>query len=322
MLSTRFTTLLGCTVPIQQAGMGGVATRELATAVADAGGLGMLGGVRLSAAYLADQLARLRRQTRQTLGVNFLMPFLDPECVEVAASKVRLVEFFYGDPDERLVRTVHAGGALACWQVGSVDEAKAAVDAGCDLVVAQGIEAGGHVRGKLSLLPLLEGVLGAVDVVVVAAGGIGTARAMAAALAAGADAVRIGTRFVAAAESAAHPLYKEALIQARAEDTVLTETFSVLWPNAPHRVLASCVQAAHTFTEEFVGETEVGGRKLLLPRFAVPTPTRWTEGRIEAMALYAGESVSAVRRIQSAAEIVRELAEGAERLLRERAPRR
>jgi NAD(P)H-dependent flavin oxidoreductase YrpB (nitropropane dioxygenase family) len=318
MLTTRFTKLVGCTVPLQQAGMGGVATRELAAAVTEAGGLGMLGGVRLTANFLLEQIERLAQQTAGPIGVNFLMPFLDPECVEAVASRVRLVEFFYGNPDAQLVKTVHAGGALACWQVGSVDEARAAADAGCDLIVAQGVEAGGHVRGQIGLLPLLEGVLDAVQVPVIAAGGIGTARAMAAALAAGADAVRVGTRFVAAVESAAHPLYKEALVAASAEDTVLTETFSVMWPNAPHRVLRSCVKAVHALTDELAGETEIGGRQLLLPRFAVPSPTRWTRGRIEAMALYAGESVGAVERIQPAAEIVRELAEGAERLLRQR----
>src|SRR5207248_5682729 len=108
-------------------------------------------------------------------------------------------------------RIVHAGKALAAWQVGSLEEAQAAVDAGCDFIVAQGVEAGGHVRGRISLLPLLDEVLPVVGIPVVAAGGIGTARAMAAALAAGASAVRVGTRFVAAVESEAHPHYKEAL---------------------------------------------------------------------------------------------------------------
>jgi NAD(P)H-dependent flavin oxidoreductase YrpB (nitropropane dioxygenase family) len=85
----------------------------------------------------------------------FLVPFLDLEGVEVAAREARVVEFFYGDPDPDLVRRVHAGSALACWQVGSVAEARAAADAGCYLVVAQGTEAGGHQRGKLPMLSLL-----------------------------------------------------------------------------------------------------------------------------------------------------------------------
>lgn len=316
MLSTRFTQLVGCALPLQQAGMGGVAQRDLAAAVAEAGGLGMLAGVRLPAAFLAEVLDQLPQQTTGKIGVNFLMPFMDRACVEIAASRARLVEFFYGDPDAALVRLVHDGGALAAWQIGSVEEARQAADAGCDLIVAQGIEAGGHVRGRIGLLPLLVGVLEAVTVPVVAAGGIGTTRAMAAALAAGADAVRVGTRFVAAAESLAHPQYKDALIQARPEDTVLTEAYSVMWPNAPHRVLRSAVAAAQALPDGVVGETLIGGNRLSLPRFSTPTPLVTTTGRIEAMALYAGESVGAVRRIQPAAEIVHELTEGAERLLR------
>ncbi len=206
--------------------MGGVATPELAVAVADAGGLGMLGGVHLPAMFLTRALDQLRQSTRGCFGLNFLIPFLDPACLEIAATRARVVEFFFGDPDAALVRTVHEGKALAAWQVGSADEARAAVDSGCDFIVAQGVEAGGHVHGRIGLLPLLDELLTVVKVPVVAAGGIGTARGMAAALAAGAAAVRVGTRFVAAVESAAHPQYKQALVQARPEDTVLTEAFS------------------------------------------------------------------------------------------------
>jgi NAD(P)H-dependent flavin oxidoreductase YrpB (nitropropane dioxygenase family) len=316
MLTTKFTTLVGCTVPVQQAGMGGVATADLTTAVARAGGLGMLGGAGLPATFLAEVLDHLPEQTGGAVGVNFLMPFLDRQCVEVAAAKARVVEFFYGDPDPTLVQLVHAGGALACWQVGSVDEARAAADAGCDLIAAQGVEAGGHVRGRIGLLVLLGQVLAAVDVPVIAAGGIGTPGAMAAALAAGAAAVRVGTLFVAAEESAAHPLYKEALIAARAEDTVLTRAFSVMWPDAPHRVLRSCVEAAAALPEGLVGRTVVGGVEVPLPRFAVPSPTRETTGKVEAMPLYAGESVGAVKAVRPAGEILRELVDGALALLR------
>src|SRR5438309_7413732 len=179
MLTTKFTELVGCTFPLQQAGMGGVTTPQLAAAVANAGGLGMLGVP--MAEMVADLLDATNGQTSGPIGVNFLMPFVDHAAVAAAAEKARLVEFFYAQPDPALVKLAHDGGALACWQVGSADEARAAVDAGCDLIVAQGVEAGGHVRGTVALLPLLDGVLDVVDVPVVAAGGIGTARAMAAA---------------------------------------------------------------------------------------------------------------------------------------------
>jgi len=315
MLRTAFTELVGCTVPIQLAGMPGIATPALALAVARAGGLGMLGAGAMPAPELERTLTELRAPDA-VLGVNFLMPFLDRDCVAVAARAVRVVEFFYGEPDRTLVEAVHGGGALASWQVGSAAEAVAAVGAGCDLIVAQGIEAGGHIRGRIGLLPLLSRVLDTVAVPVIAAGGIGTARELAAALAAGAAAVRMGTRFVAAAESGAHPAYVAALLRAESEDTVMTEAFSVLWPNAPHRVLSSCVAAATECREEVTGEVDWGGVTMPVQRFSVIAPTVHTRGAIDAMALYAGQSVGAVRRIEPAADIVRELVTGAERLLR------
>jgi NAD(P)H-dependent flavin oxidoreductase YrpB (nitropropane dioxygenase family) len=315
MLRTAFTDLVGCQVPIQQAGMGGVATPELAAAVADAGALGMVNLTMVPIDDVVIALDALVKCTIGTVGMNFLMPFLDRDAVQAAAGRVRVVEFFYGDPDATLVTLVHDGGALATWQVGSLLEAQAALDAGCDFIVAQGTEAGGHVRGEVSLLPLLDAVLDAVDVPVVAAGGIGTPRAMAAAISAGAAGVRVGTRFVATREANAHPDYVRALVRASADDTVITTAFSVMWPDAPHRVLRSCVDAAEVVEGDTVGEMPMGVVRVPLPKFAVPCPTRDMTGTIEAMALYAGESVGAVTRVQSAGELVRELDAGAEALL-------
>ena len=312
MLDTAFTRLVGCRVPLQQAGMANVATLQLAAAVADAGGLGMM----VPTEDTADMLDRLSAMTSGVFGINFLMPFINLGSVESAASRARVVEFFYGAPDAALVGRAHQGGALAAWQVGSVDEARSAVDAGCDFVVAQGTEAGGHVRGELGLFVLLAEVLDRVDVPVVAAGGIGTARAMAAALAAGAGGGRVGTRFVASTESGAHPGYIAELLRANAADTVLTTKFSVWWPDAPHRVLRSCVDAADAFPGDVVGEDHGRGSATPIPRFAPPPPSESTTGAIEAMALYAGQSVGACRSVQPAAVIVAELADGAARLLR------
>jgi NAD(P)H-dependent flavin oxidoreductase YrpB (nitropropane dioxygenase family) len=250
------------------------------------------------------------------VGVNFLMPFLDADCLAIAARRARVVEFFYGDPDAALIERAHAGGALAGWQIGSLAEALAAERAGCDYLVAQGSEAGGHVRGVTGLLPLLSGVLDAVRVPVVAAGGIATARSLAAALACGAGAARMGTRFVAATESGAHPAYVQALLAASAADTCLTEAFSVMWPGAPHRVLRSAIEAAERLSDEVVGELHHAGQVIPIPRLSVIVPTAATTGRIDAMALYAGESVEHVTSIRPAAEIIAELVGGAEQLLR------
>jgi NAD(P)H-dependent flavin oxidoreductase YrpB (nitropropane dioxygenase family) len=185
------------------------------------------------------------------------------------------------------------------------------------LVIAQGIEAGGHVRGEIGLLVLLDQVLDAVDLPVLAAGGIGTSRGVAAVLAAGAAGARIGTRFVAAEEADAHPKYVEALIAAGPDDTMVTTTFSVMWPNAPHRVLRSCVAAVSGLAEEIVAEAEMpDGFRLPMPRLIPASPSRRMTGHLEAMAHYAGQSVGAVTRRQKAADIVRELADGAEALLK------
>jgi nitronate monooxygenase len=312
LLSTAFTELVGCQVPIQLAGMPQVSVPGLAAAVADAGGLGMI----TPTDHTVEVLEQLANETSGKFGINFLVPFLDLEAVEAASSRTRVVDFHFGEPDAGLVTRVHQGGALAGWQVGSADEARAAVDAGCDFVIAQGIEAGGHVRGELPLLLVLDQVLGLVDQPVVATGGIATARAMAAALAAGASAVRVGTRFVASTESGAHPRYVALVLRARATDTVLTTTFSTGWPDAPHRVLRSCVEAAQAFPGEIVGEQHLGSSTKPIPRFATPPPGRMTTGEIDAMALYAGQSVGMVGDVKPAAAIVAELAEGAERLLR------
>jgi NAD(P)H-dependent flavin oxidoreductase YrpB (nitropropane dioxygenase family) len=319
VLTTPFTELLGARVPLQQAPMGGVTTPELVAAVADAGAVGMVPAQMLPADALAGLLDDLAARTGGVVGVTFLLPFgADPAGVEAAAARARLVDFYYGDPDPALVARAHDGGALASWQAGSVEEARAAADAGCDLVCVQGMEGGGRIRGRVALLPLLDEVLDAVQVPVVAAGGVASARGVAACLAAGAAAVRVGTRLLATEETGAHPAYVAALLAAAAEDAVLTDAFSANWPNGPepHRTLRSALEAAEAFPGEVVGETRMGAATVPVPRFGVPVPNRQTTGEVAAMAHYAGQGVGATGEVRPAAEVVRELAEGAERLLR------
>ena len=315
MLTTRFTELVGCRVPLQLSAMPGVGGPELVSAVAEAGGLAMIGLPLLSAQVAADVLDHVAKGTKGAIGVNFLLPFFDPAVLEVAVPRAHVIEFFYGDPDPKLVEAASAGGALVCWQVGSADEARAAVDAGCELVVAQGDEAGGHIRGSAGLLTTLSRVLEAVSVPVITAGGIGCARDVAAVLAAGASAVRVGTRFIASTESGAHPEYVRSVLAASAEDSTLTDTFARGW-DAPHRVLRSCIDAVRGFEGERVGTTNWGGTSIPIERFSVMSPDRDTSGEIGAMALYAGRSVEHAREVKPAREIVAELMDGAEALLR------
>jgi NAD(P)H-dependent flavin oxidoreductase YrpB (nitropropane dioxygenase family) len=315
-LPTTFTDLVGCRVPIQLAPMGGgVVTTDLAIAVTRAGGLGML--QRSDAMPLAARFEALAVAGAEPFGVNFVLhgPGANERAeIEFAASRARLVEFFWAEPDPAVVGWVHRAGALAGWQVGSAAEATRAVDAGCDLIVAQGVEAGGHVRGTVGLLPLLADILDVVTVPVLAAGGITTARSMAAVLAAGAAGVRMGTRFLATPESGAHPDYVAALLAADGQATTLTEAFGVGWPDAPHRVLASALTQAGAFRGEVVARH--GRQGSPIARFASQTPNREVEGSVEAMALYAGQGVGQVSTVIPAAQVVTDFTDEAERLLR------
>ena len=285
---TKFTDVVGCRLPLQQAAMGGAATPQLAGAVAAVGGLGMLSGTGLPGAVIAEQLAAaIDREQDGRVGVGFIVPFLHLPSLEAAASAAPLVECFYSDPTEDIVDRIHQGGALAAWQVGSAHESVLAIEAGCDILVVQGTEAGGHVRGPEPLHELLDSVRPITGLPIVAAGGIGDHATAQAAFDHGADAIRVGTRFVATDESDAHDGYKAALVAAGADDTVLTEAFSTGWPNAPHRVLRRCLDRASG-----------------LPM----TPTTAFEGDIDTAPLYAGTSVQHVTAAtQPVAHIVREV---------------
>ena len=158
-IATRFTDLFGCRHPLQQAGIGRLATPGLAVAVAAAGGLGMLSAT-IGHDALAAQLDAVPR-TRWSASTSWCRSSTRPRWRR-PRREAPYVEFFWGAPDHGLVDVVHSEGARAGWQVGSAGEARAAQEAGCEVIVAQGIEAGGHVRGTVGLLPLLEEVRTAV----------------------------------------------------------------------------------------------------------------------------------------------------------------
>ena len=287
--------------------MPAVSTLGLVAAVSEAGALGMLPGTMMAPADLDRSCAELSSRTSGPFGVNFLMPFLDPDAVAVAARGARVVEFFYDEPRGDLIEMVHGHGAVAGWQVGSLAEARAAHKAGCDYVIAQGTEAGGHVRGSRALRDLLASVVGALDLPVLASGGIATGKAVAGVLSAGAAGVRVGTRFLASEESDAHVDYVEAVVGAQAGETCLTEAFHIEWPNAPHRVLRSAVVAAEAAPDGVIGETSVGEQSVPVERFSVLPPSADATGRVDVMALYAGESVTDIHDVRRAAQIVADL---------------
>ena len=300
--------LLRCELPIQLAPMGSVAaTPALPLAVAAAGGHGMYPALGLPPAAIAPVVDALADRTG-AFGLNFIVPLMDRASLDLALQRAPYIDFFLADPDPALVEIVHAGGAICGWQVESEREARAAAAAGCDVVIAKAWESGGRKRIEgATLLPLLDAVLDAVSVPVIAAGGIATARGVAAALAAGAHGVRVGTRFIAATESDAHPAWVRALIDAAAEDAVV----NVGLPEpGPHRVLRSSIEAAQALTAYQAGVLRLAGAEIPVARFGAQPPTRDSTGAIEAMPFYAGQSAGAVRAIQPAAEIMAELAAG------------
>ncbi len=303
--------------PVVQAGMGGIARHQLAAAVSEAGGLGTIAGVR---APIAAEVAAARRLTGRPIAVNLLLPFVRPGDAEAAAAADAIVTF-WGTPRRLAANTwIH--------QCGSVEEAKAAAAAGADVVIAQGVEAGGHVRGSTPMLELFERVRAAVEIPVLAAGGIIDADSVRMALDAGAIAAVAGTRFLLSDESHAHPDYKQRCLDA--SETILTELFGLGWPDAPHRVIPNgatrrwlrddprgprWIRIANRITAPLASRipTAVQDRAITTQRpsqpFLGPQPPTddGPTNLIDSGPLYAGMNVARVTDIRPAAELVRTL---------------
>jgi NAD(P)H-dependent flavin oxidoreductase YrpB (nitropropane dioxygenase family) len=313
---SRLTGLLKCELPIQLAPMGSVSvTAALPLAVARAGGHPVYPALGLPPRALAPVLDALGQVA--AFGVNFLVPLMDHRSLELVAERATYVDFFLGEADPALVDTVHAGGALCGWQVESAEEARGAEASGCDVVIAKGWESGGRKRIEgPTLLPLLEAVLDAVSLPVIAAGGIATTRGIRAVLAAGADGARVGTRFIASSESEAHPQWIRAVVAARAEDAVVSRAFNRgLREPGPHRVLRCSVEAAEALADDEAGVVRLAGAEIPAPRFGPVPPTSDSTGAIGAMPFYAGQSAGAVGSVRPAAEIIADLREGLTPLL-------
>lgn len=323
MLRTGICDLLGIELPIISAGMGGVALAKLAAAVSEAGGFGIIGLAGFGTGAIHGEVAVARSLTRKPIGVNLLIPFLQPGMVEaVAEEPVAAVTFFWGEPADYLdsIRRLQSAGKKVIWQCGSAAEARAAVAAGVDAIMAQGFEAGGHVRGTTTTVALVPEVRDAIgDLPMVAGGGLADGRALAAMLALGADGGVFGTRFVVAAESAAHPQYRRAILEARAEDTLHTELFDIGWPAAAHRVIRTAAveeweragrPASGARPGEGVpaGTLRRSGMGAPLQRYSVFPPTDYFDGDIGGLAFYAGQSCSLVNEVKPAGEIVRQIA--------------
>jgi nitronate monooxygenase len=313
---------LGVERPVFQAGMGGgIAGSELAAAVSEAGGLGTIGIFEPD--RLRREIADARERTPRPVAVNLLLPFARRGHWE-AAREADAVVTFWGRPRRR-------GDGVWIHQCGSVAEALAAHRAGADAVIAQGVEAGGHVRGTVPALELLARVRAALPsgYPVLVAGGIAEGADVQAALDAGADAAVLGTRFLMTEESGARVAYKQRLLEAR--ETVLTELFGLGWATAPHRVTWNeaterwltgdrrgprWVRAVNRVASPAVKRLpeSVQGRLLAQqtadrPLFGPAPPAEGTpRGLLDSGPLYAGECVARIHDLRPAGELVRELA--------------
>lgn len=321
-MRTPLCATLGIDVPVVLAPISRGAA--LAAAVSNAGGLGQFQGSWLSPAGLSETIRETRALTGRPFAVNLVLEWPQHERLATLLEEgVRLVSFHWGDPAP-YVPAVHDAGGLVLSVAGSAEEARRAVADGVDVVVAQGWEAGGHVRGEVATLPLVPAVVDAVSPVpVIAAGGIADGRTLAAALALGAQAGWIGTRFVATAEAPIHEEYKRRLVDAAETDTLLSTLFDVGWPDAPSRALVNSTvrrwrEAGCPPSGSRPGEGEVVARAAEgyeVARYAADDPLAGMVGEIEAMAAYAGQGVALVREVVPAGDVVRTLAEEARRVL-------
>jgi NAD(P)H-dependent flavin oxidoreductase YrpB (nitropropane dioxygenase family) len=259
---------LAIEVPIIQAPMGGAVGPALAAAVSNAGGLGTLALWTADVQTLRQQVRETRALTGKPFAVNLVLEFPQEERLEACLQEgVPVISFFWREPSA-LVARAKSGGGIVLHTVSTAAEARHAVECGVDVVIAQGSEAGGHVRGKVATMPLIPAVVDAVGPVpVIAAGGIADGRGLAAAMALGASGAWIGTRFLASNEAVIHPHYRERIFRATENDTVyLEELFDIGWPKAPHRVLRNSTVAAWEAAGRPVTGQRPGEGQVVAPR--------------------------------------------------------
>ena len=333
MLKTRITEQYGLKVPFINAGMAFVATAPLVRAVCSAGGMGMLGSAAMPPDVLQAAIREIKGVNPASYGVNVIARFSGLEHIDVCvAEKVPVVVFFWDDPPDDWLSRLRAAGTDIWFQVGSVAEARAARRRGAQALVVQGSEAGGHNRASAATFSLLPAVVDAIESVpVVAAGGIADGRTVAAALALGAEAVWVGTRLIASFEANAHPEYKERVVAAGVEDTARHFIFGPEFPDASTRGLRNRIvrewerrddpppyKVASESELPVVGQARFYGQGFPMTRFCGFPPTPEFTGDLEEMSLLAGESVGQTRGLMSVANIIDEMMDGAEVVIRRR----
>ena len=296
-LKTRCTDLFGIQYPIIQAGMVWAAGHRLAAAVSGAGGLGLVGAGSMKPDLLREHIRKARESTDRPLGVNIPLLRGDADAlVRVALEEgIRIVFTSAGHP-AKLTETLKKAGCVVVHVIAAVKHARKAAEVGCDAVVAEGFEAGGHNGiDESTTLTLVPQVVDAVSLPVIAAGGIADGRGLAAALALGAEGAQVGTRFAATQESSAHEVYKQSVV--RASDT---GTFLTMKKLSPVRMLKT------PFMDRVLeAEARGAGKEELLALLGAKRERAGIfEGNLEEGMFEAGQSAGLVHDIPAAAEVV------------------
>ena len=315
-MQTRVTGLLKTEYPIIQGGMAWVADYHLAAAVSNGGGLGMIGAANAPAEWVAEQIREVRKRTDRPFGVNIMLlsPFADDIVDLVIEEGVKVVTTGAGNPGKYMER-LHAAGIIVIPVVPSVALAKRMEKLGVDAVIAEGMEAGGHI-GKLTTMTLVRQVVDAVNIPVIGAGGIADGRGAAAVFMLGAEAVQVGTRFVVATESNAHPAFKEKVLKAKDIDTVVSA--SVV--GHPVRAIKNKLSSAYSQAEkDFLAGKKTAEEIEELGAGALRNAV--VDGDVINGSVMAGQIAGLVSKEESCEDILKDIYYGAAKVIREEAKR-
>lgn len=305
-MKTRMTELLGIQHPIIQGGMAWVAEHHLAAAVSNAGGLGLIGGANAPAEIVREEIRKARSLTDKEFGVNIML--LSPHSAEIAKvvveEGIKIVTTGAGSPEKYMDMWKEAGIKVIP-VVASVALAKRMERCGADAVVAEGTEAGGHI-GEATTMTLVPQIVDAIQIPVIAAGGVGDGRGLMAALMLGADAVQIGTRFVVADESIVHEAYKNRILEAKDIDSAVT--------GRTHGHPVRCLRNA--MTREYAKLEREGKSFEELEYLTLGTLRKAVqEGDIVGGTVMAGQIAGLVKKRQSCQEMIDEMIQEAEKLI-------